>query len=397
LILALAMAVAGRLLGVPELFAISVAGLGLVAGGLVYVRGHPCRLEAERELRPPQVHAHGNSRVELSVRNLDGRRSPILSARDPFDGGRRWARFYIAPLAPGEMVRAAYRLPTSERGIFPLGPLQIGLTDPFGLAQRIIEAAPVATLTVYPRIDEVRPLPEARGSDPTGSTGRPALSAGGEDFYALRPYQTGDDLRRVHWAATARQDELMIRQDELPWQGRVTVLADLRSSVHSAESFELALSAVASIIHAGWRDHRQIRLVATDGSDTGFGSGRGRLGAILEYLAAAELQGSAHLPSLFTSLSRHGTGGGLAVVTTDRLSDEDLIGVGRLGARFGSVALVLIDRSAWDPAQAPSSARPMPRTVRVVRVTSAVDFAAAWDGALPARDRRLPAIARVEP
>ena len=379
-ILAVAMAVAGRVLGITDLYVVSVVALALVGGSLLYVRRQPCRIEAQRELRPAQVYAQGSSRVELSLRNIDSRRTPVLSARDPFDHGRRWARFFVAPMAPGETVRAAYRLPTGERGIFPLGPLQIGLTDPFGLAQQTTEAAPVAMLTVYPRIDDVRPLPHARGSDPSGSSGRPALTAGGEDFYALRPYQTGDDLRRVHWAATARHDELMIRQDEVPWQGRVTVLVDLRSSVHTPQSLELALSAAASVIHAGWRDHRQVRLVGTDGADTGFGSGHAHLSAIYEYLAAADRHsGGTPFGAIVASLDRHGTGGGAVVVTSDVLGDSDVLSLTRLGARFGSVALVMIERSAWDPAVARRPARSLPGGLRLVRVTTDGGFAASWD------------------
>ena len=225
-----ALLIAGRLFGLPELYALAVAAAAAAGGALLYVRYYPWAVESLRDVRPPQVAAGGSSRVELSVRNTHARRSPVLSARDPFDNGRRWARFHIAPLEPGELVRAAYRLPTAERGIFPLGPLEIGVTDPFALAERVIPAAPLATLTVFPRVDELRPLPQGRSANPSGVSSKPAVGAGGEDFYALRSYEVGDDLRRVHWASTARKDELMIRQDEMPWQARVTVLADLRAA-----------------------------------------------------------------------------------------------------------------------------------------------------------------------
>jgi uncharacterized protein (DUF58 family) len=390
-VVSIALAVAGRLLGIPELYSVAVVGLVMVGAALIYVRRQPFQVQAERELRPPQVYATGSSRVELSVRNLDKGRSPVLLARDPFDGGRRWARFRIAPLEPGEAIRAAYRLPTGERGVFPLGPLQLDLVDPFGLAQRSTEAAPSAALTVYPHVDEIHPLPQARGSEPTGSYGRPALTVGGEDFYALRPYQTGDDLRRVHWPATARHDEVMIRQDEVPWQGRVTVLADLRASVHSPQSLELALSAAASIIHAGWQDRRQIRLVTTDGTDTGFGSGHAHMAAIFEDLALSESHGGdLHLPALLATLEGKG-GGGVALVSTDRLADEDVLAVGRLGARVTPVILVVIERSAWDPTAAARPPRPLPATTRAIRVTAGTSFAQAWDRNVPASRSRQPA------
>jgi uncharacterized protein (DUF58 family) len=382
---------AGRLLGIPELYALAVVGLGLLAGAVVYVRYARWDIEAHREVRPPQVHAGGNGRVELSVRNNDRRRSPVLSARDPFDDGRRWARFHIAPLLPGERVRAAYRLPTGERGIFPLGPLTIGLTDPFGLATQARQAAPGATLVVYPRIDVIAPLAQARGSDPTGSTGHPSLAFGGDDFYALRPYQTGDDLRRVHWPSSARSEDLMIRQDELPWQGRTTVLADLRAAQHSPASLELALSAVASILHAGFLAGRQIRLVTTDGLDTGFGSGHGQLTTVFGRLAAAGVGRSGTLAAGLSTLDRGGTTGGVAVVTTDGATDQDLAGTRRLSGRFGSVAIVVIERSAWDPNAPVRPAAAVPVRGVVVRVSAIRPFEAAWNAAIgpTARRRRI--------
>jgi uncharacterized protein (DUF58 family) len=390
-IVSVALIVTGRILGIPELYSVAVVGPALVGAALLYVRHHPCRLQAERELRPAQVHAGGASRVELSLRNVDRIRSPVLAARDPFDGGRRWARFHVAPLAPGETVRAAYRLPTGERGVFPLGPLEIELMDPFGLARRSTEAAPEAVLTVYPRVEEVRALPLATGTEPTASSGRPAITAVGEDFYALRPYQTGDDLRRVHWPSTARQDDIMIRQDETPWQGRVTVLVDLRASVHSHPSLELALSAAASVVHACWRERRQLRLVMTDGTDSGFGSGHAHLSSMFESLAVAELHdGDVRFPAVVASLECKGGGGGVTVISTDRLADADVFTVAKLGARVGPSVLVLVERSAWDTGAARQAPRHVPTGIRVVRVTGAESFARAWERALPASPPRQP-------
>src|SRR5204862_6592796 len=192
--------IAGRMLGIVELFAVGAAMLALVAGSAAYVRLTRFRIAALRQVRPPRVHAGASSRVDLSVSNIGTRGSPVLAARDPFDGGRRWARFSLAPLARGESARAAYRLPTDQRGIFSLGPLEMVLSDPFGLASVSSEVAGMTSLTVYPRIHRIRPMPDTQGPDPNSGVGHPiALSQAGEDFYALREYQMGDDLRRVHW------------------------------------------------------------------------------------------------------------------------------------------------------------------------------------------------------
>jgi uncharacterized protein (DUF58 family) len=381
--------VLGRLLGIRELYAIAAACVALVVACMAFVRASRFKLEAVRDVKPPRVHAGSSSRVELAVRNTSGRRSPVLSARDPFDGGRRWARFLIAPLAPGETARAAYRLPTEERGVFDLGPLEVQLSDPFGLAATSFSAAAPTKLTVYPRVDVIPPLPPAQGNDPyAGADQASSLGSTGEDFYALREYETGDDLRRVHWPSTAKHDELMIRQEEMPWQGRATIVLDVRRDVHTPETLEIAVSAAASIMTACWRRNSVVRLLSTDGFDSGNALGHAHREAVLEHLAGIRLDRHTHLTPSLSALRKEGNGGALAVVTTAGAPSADLDAAARLRSRFGSVTLVLLERSLLD---ATSYARrgpttPVPPVTNVVRVTADVPFAAAWTAAMrPAR------------
>lgn len=379
----------GRLLGIVELYMLAGASATLVGATVAYVRLTPFDLDATRELRPARVHAGAHSRVELTVRNEGARRSPVLAARDPFDGGRRWARFLIAPLAPGEAARAAYRLPTERRGIFDLGPMELHLEDPFGLAGRTQPAAPATRLTVYPRVDAVPPLPMTRGNDPHAGADHPtALAATGEDFYALREYEVGDDLRRVHWKASARLDRLMIRQEEMPWQARATVVVDLRRDVHDAESLEVALSAAASIVSACWRHRSLVRLVSTDGVDSGIAAGHAHVEAMLEHLAGARAGRADALGPLVTSLRREGNGGALAVVTTTLAPQADLDLVARLRGRFSSITLVVLERSSGGAGAARAVA--VPGIASVVRVGAGRPFAAAWTEALGGAPRRRP-------
>ena len=379
---ALLLLTAARLFGIPELFATAAAMIVLVVGAAIYARTTKYSLAASRVVRPSRVHLGVPSRVDLTVRNTGRRRSPVLAVRDSFDGGRRWARFSLAPLSPGESARAAYRLPTEERGIFALGPLELVLSDPFGLATASSAVAGQTDLVVFPRVHRIRPLPDTQGPDPQGGAGHPtALSQVGEDFYALREYQTGDDLRRVHWPSTARLDELMIRQDDMPWQGRATVLVDLRRNVHTPESFELALEAAASIADASQRRRSLVRLVTTDGGDTDFGSGAAHLDLVLERLAAARMQGTSHLAPALAMLRRSGGGGAVAVITTSRASNADLQAVSRLRSRYGSIVLVMLERSATE-AVASAAPRPVPRVGVLVRVTATEPFSVAWDRAM---------------
>jgi uncharacterized protein (DUF58 family) len=366
-----------RLLGIQELYVIAAAAAALVIAAFVWVRLNVIRLAATREVHPPRVHAGSDSRVDLAVRNLGGRRTPVLSVRDPFDEGRRLARFLLAPLRPGEMARAAYRLPTDRRGIYRIGALEIALADPFGLVASQADAAPATQLTVYPHVDIITPLPQTVGNDPYAGADHPnALGQAGEDFYALRPYEVGDDLRRVHWASTARRDELMIRQDELPWQGRVTVLLDVRRRVHSDETLERTVSAAASIISACWRRRSLVRLVTSDGHDSGFASAMSQLEAIMEQLAIIDFDRGDRMARVVAGLRMAGNGGALVAVTAAAVG-ADLDAVIRLRGRFGSVTLVRFEAGT-------SGKEPRPGPA-LVTVGPAVSFADAWNQAMATR------------
>ncbi|HUP70738.1 MAG TPA: DUF58 domain-containing protein [Acidimicrobiales bacterium] len=382
------LAVVGRLLGLVELFMLAAAAAAMVAGAAAHVRLTTFSVEATRKLKPPRVPAGTDSRVELTVRNRAGRRSPVLAATDPFDCGRRVAHFLLAPLDPGETARAAYRLPTETRGVYDLGPLMLELTDPFGLARRSVTAAPVTSLTVFPRVDPIEAPSLTRGDDAFASANHPtALASSGEDFYALREYEVGDDLRRVHWKSSAKLDQLMIRQDEVPWQGRATVVLDLNAAAHSPESLEVAVSAAASIVTACWRRRSMVRLVSTDGVDSGTGSGSAHVDAMLEHLAGAAARSDVPLSRLLASIRREGNGNALAVITTTAAAQGDLDTIGRVRSRFGSVTLVMIDRDGG----APSPAGVGPGLSGVVHVSRSTPFAAAWAEALAgAGGRRRP-------
>lgn len=380
----LVLLLAGRLFGVVELFVAGTAGIGLVVVAVLLVALARLRLEVARELQPPRVHAGTPSRVELHVRNAGGRRTPVLHLKDPVTG-TAGAELLLAPLRTGQSARAAYRLPTDRRGVLTVGPLDVVVTDPFGLAALATKAATATELTVFPRLDDITPIPFTSGHDPHAGAEHPnALGRTGEDFYALRPYVVGDDLRRVHWRSTARRDELMVRQDELPWQGRATVLLDVRRTTHTADSLELAVSAAASVVSASWHRRDLLRLVTTDGSDSGFGAGSAHVESIMEHLATVPPTAAGSLRGVLDALTRS-EGGGALVVVVAGVQPAELTAIAHLRRRFGSLTTVLFEPSAWGGR--PSASPPVPRAGNVVRVTSDVPFAEAWNRVM----RRRPA------
>ena len=290
---------------------------------------------------------------------------------------------HLAPLAPGGRARAAYRLPTAKRGVIAIGPLTVQVTDPFGLTTVTTAAAAATDLTVYPKLDTIRPLHQTHGRDPHAGAEHPnAIGQLGEDFYALRPYVVGDDLRRVHWPSTARHDDLMVRQDELPWQGRASVLLDVRRAAHTPESLELAVSAAASIVTACWRRRDLARLLVTDGTDSGFAAGHTHVEAIMEYLATVELSGTASMRAVIEALARSASGGALVVVVA-AVPSAEMDALLRLRRRFSSVTVVAFgERPKAEP-------RFMSRdgSTSVIVVGKDQSFADEWDAAMRPRVR----------
>lgn len=366
--------VGGRILGLLELFALGVIVTVLLIGCALLVHAARLELEVGRVLHPSKVHVGTPSRVEVSVRNRRSGRTPVLRLRDPVSG-TRGADLLVPPLTEGERTVAAYRLPTDRRGIVHVGPLEVAVVDPFGLVQVTTRGAPEVELTVLPHVDRLTPLPYTTAHDPqAGVRQLNALGRTGEELYALRPYVIGDDLRRVHWPTSARLDELVVRQNELPWQGRTTVLLDVRQEAHDGESFELAVSAAASVVVATSRREDLIRLVTTGGADSGFGAGTDHLSTLLEHLAVVQTTPGGGLGPTLELLAQRGGGGALVAVVAG-VPAADLASLRALRGRYGSVTVVHLDRSAWDP-RAPVGE---PLDGRALHITREAPFAPTWN------------------
>jgi len=378
-----ALLVMGRVLGLVELLALGVVAAALVVGSAILSASARLELEVGRAIHPARVHVGTSSRVDLTIRNLRAGGTPVLRLRDPVSG-TRGADLLVPPLGRGERTVAAYRLPTDRRGLVHIGPLDVVVGDPFGLTSLATVAAPAVALTVYPHVDQIDPLPYTTGHDPLAGAKQPnSLGRTGEDFYALRPYVVGDDLRRIHWPSSARHDELLVRQNELPWQGRTTILLDVRKAAHSGDSLEVAVSAAASIVAATARRHDLIRLMTTAGSDSDFAPGSDHVEAIMEHLAVVPAAPTGSLRRSIEMLSHRSTGGALVVIVAEVPSD-DLRAAVHLRSRYGSLTIVHIDRSAWDPDATEGPAPAVPS----LRVTRQAPFATGWNAYVRSSTRR---------
>lgn len=272
---ALGLAVGGFLLGTIEMLVLGVAALALVVGSSAWLlAGRKPDLLAQRRVRPERLHVGADGRIDLRVENRAGAASPLLAATDWFDEGRRAARFLVPPLAPGAVARAAYRIPTRRRGRYRVGPLTVSVSDPFGLARRELPGTTDSEVLVRPRVHDIV-APVAAGtrlaSQSAPAAPRATPSDLGDEFLALREYELGDDLRRVHWRSTARTGDVMIRQNQARWRSRAAVVLDVRADAHDPQSFELAVEVAASVVARLVRLQRRVEVATSAGEVLGTG------------------------------------------------------------------------------------------------------------------------------
>lgn len=191
------------------------------------------RVTGTRRLAPSRVPAGSEARVHLRMDNVSRLPTGLLMLQDrvPYVLGPR-PRFVLDRVEAGGRREVSYRVRSDLRGRYPLGPLQLRLSDPFGMCELTRSFSAHDTLVVVPRTEPLPPVPLAGESSGYGEGRQRSLALAGDDDVIPRGYRYGDDLRRVHWRSTARYGELMVRREEQPQRARCTVLLDTRRTAY---------------------------------------------------------------------------------------------------------------------------------------------------------------------
>jgi uncharacterized protein (DUF58 family) len=259
--------VIGRVLGSMAVMQVGVAFIALVGIAMAVIKLGRHELDVTRTAAPRRVAAGQQVKVTVEVANRGRGPAPLLLLEDrvPVELSGR-GRFAIQGIEPGGTRSDTYDVRPSRRGRYEIGPMSISYVDPFGLASRTVEATTTAAFLVRPRVETLtlpRDLGERRSlavsalRQPTGSSG--------EDFYTLREYVEGDDLKKIHWPSTAKRNRYMIRQEETPWHTRATIVFDDSAAHHGGygegSSFERTVEAAAALADLYHRSGYSYRLV----------------------------------------------------------------------------------------------------------------------------------------
>jgi uncharacterized protein (DUF58 family) len=261
--------IAARVIGSSDLHMLAAGILALPLIAALYVRWSRVRLSIRRHLSPARVFAGGRATERITVENLGQLTTPFLLLEDavPSTLGRP-ARLVVAGVPPRNHQETSYTVACRSRGKYRLGPLSIFLSDPFGLARTRIQTAGRSDLVVYPQIEDVDVTGLlSQGAGAGESTAR-QLHRSAAEFYTMREYVTGDDLRRIHWPSVARTGHLMIRQDEATRRSTATIFLDNRLDVlgpRGSAAFERAVSVAGSLGVAFAKAGFSVHLATADG------------------------------------------------------------------------------------------------------------------------------------
>ncbi|MFE0686250.1 DUF58 domain-containing protein [Streptomyces sp. NPDC058961] len=394
-----AAAICAFVLGQEDLLRVGLllAVLPLVCTVVLYRTRY--RVAGSRRLEPGRVPAGSEARVHLRIDNVSRLHTGLLMLQDrvPYVLGPR-PRFVLDRVEAGGKREVSYRVRSDLRGRYPLGPLQLRLSDPFGMCELTRAFSAYDTLTVIPRTE---PLPPVRLSGEAAGYGdgrHRSLALAGEDDVIPRGYRHGDDLRRVHWRSTARYGELMVRREEQPQRARCTVLLDTRDLAYAGagpdSAFEWAVSGAASALTHMLERGFSVRLLTDTGSSVpGEGAGgfagttqdsSDSAGLMMDTLAVVDHSDGGGLSRAHDVL--RGGNEGLLIGFFGDLDEEQAAVAAKMRRRSGAAVAFVLDSVLWT--QGGLERGPVEERLRLLREAGWTALAVRPGDALPELWRR---------
>ncbi len=242
--LAIASLIAFTILGWHELLAMAIVFSCMMAAAILLSLGNTS-FTATIDVSSRRITVSDTMKVDIRIDNPG--RTPTTSARGDLPIGDNHERFSIPILATGQSRQTTVEFTAVSRAVLPIGPLSIRKGDPFGLVRHEKKLVDQIDVFIHPQTVMLNTLnagiPQDLESQPSGEIVDDDL-----DFYGLREYEPGDDVRNVHWLSSAKTGALMIRQYEATRRTDTALTISVNPDDYlSSDEFELAVSVHASI------------------------------------------------------------------------------------------------------------------------------------------------------
>ncbi|MEA2751779.1 MAG: hypothetical protein QOI41_5922, partial [Myxococcales bacterium] len=141
-----------------------------------------------------------------------------------------------------------YEITPTRRGKRKLGAVTVRYALPLGVLVRQERVELPQDVDVYPDVHAARALEMLRRQGREDArVGSLRVRGGDTEFERLRPYQVGDEIRHVDWRASARRDDLVVRQYQAESNQNVVFAIDtgrgMRGESRGITSIDHALGA----------------------------------------------------------------------------------------------------------------------------------------------------------
>ena len=179
--------------------------------------------------------------------------------------------FTVPALRPGEIFTLSCPRMAEKRGEYTVDRIVLSSGDPLGLFRKKKVFRNPCTVQIQPQSVPLSSLAGTTGRGGlTDSEGRNLGRAGqGKDFFGVRPYRIGDEVRHIHWKSTAAKGTLMVKEFEASAVDQIVILLDTENKKVSREpadnNFEFLISCAASITDYLSRKYCHLSFIAADG------------------------------------------------------------------------------------------------------------------------------------
>jgi uncharacterized protein (DUF58 family) len=316
LVIGLMVLTVARMIGTTQFHQLAYALLGLPLAAFVLGWASSRGLRFSRALPPGvRITAGRLANIRLLLANRSRLGSSRVSVVDRLPDARV---FQAPPLAGNGGTTIEAPLSFHRRGVYELGPAEVGIEDPFGLLRFVRRFEERTEVVVYPEVHALPGFPLRGGNVDLGARGSRGQRGG--EFAGLREYRQGDDRRHIYWKSVARTGELYVKEFALEAPRRYTVALDLRrEGLRTLEAeAEDTISVAASVLTHLVRERLPSRLVCTDGAATEFGAGEtSHYWEAMRLLAMAGVDGSRGLGDVVLA-ERGGLGEGIVMISRTR-------------------------------------------------------------------------------
>ena len=223
----------------------------------------------------PIIYCYRNQEVYVDFAINNGSTLPMVNTGitiyTPSDVPEQQKVLFLLDIGKRSCEKAQVRIRMTRRGEFTISPVIVEGSDPLSIFPWKVTARDVSKLVVYPKIHHG--LFPPRNGVPAGAIrATHRIYDDVNRIGSIRDYLAGDDIRKIHWKASAKSGELRVTELLPALDAPAVVLLDLDSAIYPTRyrynRVERAIETAASLVHGLGLLHQRVGFVC-NGLDAG--------------------------------------------------------------------------------------------------------------------------------